>query len=75
MNFTLSLIKIYRRVSGWLRNLQVPGFTYTTCKFYPSCSEYAELAVRQHGVVRGLAKLAGRVARCNPLTAGGIDYP
>jgi len=48
-----------------------------TCRFQPSCSQYAELAVRKYGVVRGLMKSGVRLARCNPLTsrAGEIDYP
>ena len=47
------------------------------CRFQPTCSRYAELAVRKYGVVHGLAKTSWRVARCNPLMskAGEIDYP
>jgi len=47
------------------------------CRFQPTCSRYAELAVRKYGVVHGLAKAGWRVARCNPLTSrvGEIDYP
>jgi putative membrane protein insertion efficiency factor len=46
-----------------------------TCKYHPSCSEYARLAVRKHGVVRGLLLAAGRVLRCNPWSRGGVDHP
>jgi putative membrane protein insertion efficiency factor len=47
------------------------------CRFQPTCSRYAELAVQKYGVVHGLAKTTWRVARCNPLTStrGEIDYP
>jgi len=47
------------------------------CRFQPTCSRYAELAVRKYGVTRGLMKTAVRVARCNPLTShlGEVDYP
>ena len=47
------------------------------CRFQPTCSRYAELAVQKYGVIRGLAKTGVRVARCNPLTSrrGEIDYP
>lgn len=47
------------------------------CRFQPSCSRYAELAVQKYGVPRGLLKTSWRVARCNPLTSrvGEIDYP
>lgn len=45
------------------------------CRFYPSCSEYALEAIRGAGAVRGLLLAAWRVARCSPLSAGGIDHP
>lgn len=69
------IIKTYKTISGWMRNSQVPGLAYTSCKFYPSCSEYAELAVERHGVVKGSCKALGRIVRCNPLGSGGVDYP
>lgn len=46
-----------------------------TCKYHPSCSEYAVLAVRKHGVVGGLARAGWRLLRCNPWSDGGVDYP
>jgi uncharacterized protein len=46
-----------------------------TCKYHPSCSEYARLAVRKHGVVRGSLFAAWRVLRCNPWSHGGVDHP
>ena len=45
------------------------------CKFHPSCSEYASLALRKHGVVRGGVKAAWRLLRCNPWSGGGVDHP
>jgi putative membrane protein insertion efficiency factor len=45
------------------------------CRFSPTCSEYARLAILEHGVLRGVWKAAGRLARCQPLAAGGIDLP
>ncbi|MEE8368476.1 MAG: membrane protein insertion efficiency factor YidD [Thermoanaerobaculia bacterium] len=45
------------------------------CRFTPTCSEYARLAVLKYGAVRGLAKAARRVLRCNPFHPGGIDLP
>ena len=44
------------------------------CKYYPSCSAYAELSVREFGV-KGVAMALWRVARCNPFSHGGVDYP
>jgi uncharacterized protein len=45
------------------------------CRFYPSCSAYAEQAVRECGAVRGTALTLWRVVRCSPLTRGGVDHP
>jgi len=45
------------------------------CKYHPSCSEYAAGAVRNHGLVKGSAKAAWRILRCNPWSHGGVDYP
>ena len=46
-----------------------------TCKYHPSCSEYAVLAIRKHGVLSGLRLAAWRLLRCNPWSDGGVDYP
>lgn len=43
------------------------------CKYYPSCSRYAEEAITELGVVRGTILAAWRVLRCNPLSWGGVD--
>ena len=44
------------------------------CRFYPSCSHYAETAIRTHGAIKGWALAAWRIARCGPFTAGGVDH-
>jgi putative membrane protein insertion efficiency factor len=46
-----------------------------TCKYHPTCSEYAALAIRKHGVVKGIALGGWRLLRCNPWSGGGVDYP
>ncbi len=43
------------------------------CKYYPSCSAYAEQAVRELGVVRGTVLATWRLVRCNPWSHGGVD--
>lgn len=43
------------------------------CKYYPTCSAYAEQAVRELGIVRGVILAAWRLARCNPWSHGGVD--
>ncbi len=44
-----------------------------SCRFYPSCSAYAETALRRHGALRGTWLTARRLARCHPFHPGGID--
>ena len=46
-----------------------------TCKYHPSCSEYAAASIRKHGPVKGSVKAAWRIARCNPWSHGGVDHP
>ena len=46
-----------------------------SCRFTPTCSEYARLALLKHGLVRGSALTAGRLLRCQPLHPGGVDLP
>jgi putative membrane protein insertion efficiency factor len=44
-----------------------------TCRFYPSCSEYALIAVDRHGVIRGGWLAVRRLLRCHPWNPGGVD--
>lgn len=43
------------------------------CRYYPTCSAYAEEAIRRHGIVRGTGLAAWRLVRCNPFSRGGVD--
>jgi putative membrane protein insertion efficiency factor len=43
------------------------------CKYEPTCSAYAEQAIRELGVLRGALVAAWRLARCNPFSHGGYD--
>ena len=44
-----------------------------SCRFYPSCSEYAANAIGIHGVLRGSRLAAWRLLRCHPFSKGGYD--
>ena len=44
-----------------------------SCRFHPSCSEYAEEALARHGALRGGWLAARRVCRCGPWNRGGFD--
>lgn len=43
------------------------------CRFYPTCSQYALVAVREYGVARGAWLAIARFARCHPWHPGGVD--
>jgi len=44
-----------------------------SCRFYPSCSEYAYQAIMRHGPLRGLLLAFKRILRCHPYHPGGVD--
>jgi putative membrane protein insertion efficiency factor len=44
-----------------------------TCRFYPSCSCYAEEALQRHGAMRGSYLTVRRLLRCHPWHEGGFD--
>ena len=62
----LGLVYAYRYTLGALAP--------TSCKYHPSCSQYALDAFREYGLVRGLVLAAWRLLRCNPWSHGGVDY-
>lgn len=45
------------------------------CRFSPTCSEYARLALLKYGLLRGGGRAVGRLLRCHPFHPGGIDLP
>ncbi len=62
---SITLIKLYRYcISPYLGD---------RCRFYPSCSAYAEEALIQHGLLRGSLYSIKRLLRCHPWHPGGID--
>ena len=44
-----------------------------SCRFYPSCSQYALEAVTRHGALKGTWLAARRLVRCHPFHPGGYD--
>jgi len=44
-----------------------------TCRFFPSCSQYAREAVEHYGALRGSWRAVRRVCRCHPFHPGGYD--
>jgi hypothetical protein len=45
------------------------------CRFAPTCSEYARLALLEHGPLRGVWLAFARLVRCHPFSRGGYDPP
>ena len=61
----IGLIHIYR--------VTLSGSLGGQCRFSPTCSHYAEDAIREHGAIKGSLMAAWRIARCGPFTDGGYD--
>lgn len=61
----LSIIAFYRKA--------ISPFTPPACRFTPTCSAYAEEAIRQHGAGRGAWLAVRRLARCHPFGGSGFD--
>jgi len=61
----LALLRGYK----WVLSPMLPP----SCRFVPSCSEYAAEAVERHGVLRGSEMAMARLLRCHPFAKGGFD--
>ena len=49
------------------------AITGPTCRFTPSCSDYAILALRKYGAIKGTWYAIHRICRCQPFSKGGYD--
>lgn len=61
----ISVIKFYR---NYLSSLKLP-----TCRFYPTCSQYALESVEKFGTFKGTVKAIKRLLKCHPFHHGGYD--
>jgi len=64
-SLVLGGIRLYR----WLLAPWLGG----SCRYWPSCSSYAEEAVHRHGALRGGWLAMRRLSRCHPLGGHGVD--
>jgi putative membrane protein insertion efficiency factor len=53
----------------------ISPFLTNSCRFYPSCSEYWILAIKKHGVAKGVFLGIKRILRCHRFNPGGVDLP
>ena len=82
MRVTVRRLRALATVPAWLGIALVYCYRYTlglfvppgTCKYHPSCSQYAIDALRKHGLLKGSLLAAWRLLRCNPWSHGGVDY-
>jgi len=65
--FLVYLLEVYKR--------RLSPLLPRACRFSPTCSEYARLALLKHGLWRGGLLATGRLLRCQPFHPGGIDLP
>jgi len=62
------MIAIVRGYKKYISPLLPPS-----CRFTPTCSEYAIEAIQRHGALKGGLLAAWRILRCNPFCKGGYD--
>ena len=61
---SLKLIKLYQNITGnW----------HFSCRFYPTCSNYAKEAITKYGFLKGTFLSIKRILRCNPFGGSGYD--
>lgn len=60
----INLIKFYQKI---------PFKSHSLCKYYPTCSEYAIIALERFGFFKGLTLAIKRILRCNPASKSGYD--
>jgi len=66
----LALLTFYRR---WVSPALHALGGGSGCRFLPTCSEYAAIAIATHGPVRGTGLAIWRLLRCHPFCRGGLD--
>ena len=65
-SFLLALIRFYRR--------HISPHTPPSCRFIPTCSEYAMTAIERYGAIKGGALALRRLSRCHPFHRGEHDF-
>lgn len=63
----LKLIHFYQKF--------LTNFAYGSCRYYPTCSEYAKREFQYNNILLAFFNSTKRILSCNQLFTGGIDYP
>lgn len=61
----IGMLRLYQKFLSPLKG--------STCRFYPTCSEYAIQALKKFGFWKGSFKAMARVLKCHPFSPGGYD--
>jgi len=61
------IIKLYKKL--------ISPILPSSCRFYPSCSEYSINSIEKYGIFKGLILSIYRILRCNPFSKGGVNFP
>ncbi len=70
-NFITIIIKGFVHLYQWT----IRPFIGSSCRFYPTCSDYALEALKKHGPWKGVCLTCKRLSRCHPWNEGGVDLP
>jgi len=66
-SFLIGFIKFYQKY--------ISIFSHGSCRYYPTCSEYAKWRIEKENIFKALFFVVFRILRCNQLFKGGIEYP
>lgn len=76
----VSAVRFVSRILAWILCLPIlfyqrfiTPYTPPSCRFTPTCSEYARQALMKHGPIKGLILAIWRILRCNPWGGSGYD--
>lgn len=69
-SIAIGLIIIYQKIiAQFLKNLF--GIT-ASCRFYPTCSNYAKDSIKEYGIIRGFSMAFSRILRCQPFYKSSV---
>jgi hypothetical protein len=64
-NLLLFIIRFYQK--------KISSFLPNSCRFYPTCSEFAYQTIEKYGAIKGIYLFLKRILKCHPFSEGGYD--